>query len=100
MYTYMAKVKRWVDGDTVDMEVDLGFHIATHCRFRVLNLDTPERGSENYKEATELAKSVHPEGSTVEIQTHKTDLYGRWLVSLPLLVTAMNEHGYNRLYKV
>lgn len=36
MHQYRATVDRWVDGDTVDMVVDLGFRMTTHQRFRLL----------------------------------------------------------------
>ena len=42
MYNYKAKVVRVVDGDTVDLKVDLGFHISANERFRIKDIDTPE----------------------------------------------------------
>ncbi|GAG20500.1 unnamed protein product, partial [marine sediment metagenome] len=42
MYTYRAKLDRVVDGDTVDLFVDLGFNICIKDRFRLLGIDTPE----------------------------------------------------------
>lgn len=34
MYQYSAIVNRWIDGDTVDLIVDLGFNIKIKERFR------------------------------------------------------------------
>lgn len=82
-YSYFATVTRWVDGDTVDMHVDLGFKLFAETRFRVLGLDTPERGQANYVEARVLAESLVPVGTTLPIKVHKVaDKYGRWLVEL------------------
>lgn len=39
---YQAKVIRVVDGDTMDMEINLGLGIWIHDRVRVLNYDAPE----------------------------------------------------------
>ena len=43
MYEYRAKVNRVVDGDTVDVDIDLGFGIWIHEeRVRIMGIDTPE----------------------------------------------------------
>ena len=43
MYEYRAKVNRVVDGDTVDVDIDLGFGIWIHDeRVRIMGIDTPE----------------------------------------------------------
>ena len=102
MFTYSATVIRWIDGDTVDLEIDLGFKIAVKDRFRLYGIDTPElrpkkanfdteeeRREEIRKADAALAfceKQV-PVGSTVVVKTFKDaqGKYGRWLanVSLP-----------------
>ena len=84
-YVFKAKVIKWVDGDTVDLDVDLGFRFHAEMRFRLLGLDTPERGQLNYREATEFAKSLAPVDKIVLIQTvkdEKADKYGRYLVTV------------------
>jgi len=43
MYEYKCKITRVVDGDTVDIDIDLGFGIVlTDERVRVMGIDTPE----------------------------------------------------------
>ena len=42
MYEYKCKVIRVVDGDTIDVVIDLGFSILHKCRVRLLGIDTPE----------------------------------------------------------
>jgi micrococcal nuclease len=43
MYEYRAYVKKVVDGDTVDVDIDLGFGIVlTDERVRIMGIDTPE----------------------------------------------------------
>jgi micrococcal nuclease len=43
MYEYRAKINRVVDGDTVDVDIELGFDIVlTGQRVRVMGIDTPE----------------------------------------------------------
>ena len=43
MYEYRCKVSRVVDGDTVDVDIDLGFGVWLHKeRVRIIGIDTPE----------------------------------------------------------
>ena len=43
MWTYRVKVVRVVDGDTVDVDIDLGFGIwQKNERVRIMGIDTPE----------------------------------------------------------
>lgn len=43
MYEYRCKINRVVDGDTVDVDIDLGFNIVlTDERVRIMGIDTPE----------------------------------------------------------
>lgn len=43
MYEYRVKVNRVIDGDTVDVDIDLGFGIwLTDERVRIMGIDTPE----------------------------------------------------------
>ena len=42
MYEYGCQVTRVVDGDTIDVILDLGFSILHKCRVRLYGIDTPE----------------------------------------------------------
>jgi micrococcal nuclease len=78
-YHYDAEVIRWIDGDTVELDVDLGFRLRYRDHFRLDGIDTPERGKPLAAEAKARAMSLTPAGSTVHIGTTKGDKYGRWL---------------------
>lgn len=43
MYTYNATLNRVVDGDTVDLNIDLGFNVWVKKRVRLHHVDTPEK---------------------------------------------------------
>lgn len=63
MYTYRAKVDRVVDGDTLDLVIDLGFKITTLQRIRLRGINTPEtynvkKDSEEYKRGMEAKEYV------------------------------------------
>jgi len=81
-YRYRAEIVRWVDGDTVDVVVDLGFKIQTKQRLRLFGVNTPERGKPGFREATEYCEGRAPQGSTVEVSTYKTGKFGRWLADV------------------
>ena len=42
MYTYKCKIRSIVDGDTIDIELDLGFDIIMRERVRLIGVNTPE----------------------------------------------------------
>jgi len=59
MFEYYCKVTRVVDGDTVDVDIDLGFDIHHRARVRMLGIDTPESRTRNLAEkALGLASKV------------------------------------------
>ena len=48
MYEYKAKILKVIDGDTVDVDIDLGFGMWIHNeRVRIMGIDTPESRTSN-----------------------------------------------------
>ncbi|MCO4326135.1 thermonuclease family protein [Staphylococcus agnetis] len=78
LYIFKAKVLRVVDGDTLEMRIDLGFHTHTVRKVRLLGVDTPERGQVNYNEAKAFTTSTVL-GKDVYVQTYQADAFGRYL---------------------
>ncbi|WP_411720828.1 thermonuclease family protein [Mycetocola sp.] len=82
-YRYRATDLKWIDGDTVDLLVDLGFYHFVKTRFRLYGMDTPERGDALWGEATDFAEAMAPVDTQVCIDVFKDhDKYGRWLVNI------------------
>ena len=89
MYRYNAIVDRVVDGDTVDLSVDLGFRIWRADRFRLYGpdpskpagLNAPELRTPEGKAAKEFLCSVLKPGMEVIVETLKDrqEKYGRYL---------------------
>ena len=51
MYEYKVKIRRIVDGDTVDVDIDLGFNmILSKQRIRLYGIDTPESRTRDKEE--------------------------------------------------
>lgn len=106
-YTYDAKVLRVVDGDTLDLIVDLGFRVFKKVRVRLHGIDTPEtfgvkKESDEYrrgKEATAFVQAwVGGDRREVLIRSHDgkpfdQGKYGRWLVEVfkPGVALTLNE---------
>lgn len=88
LFTYAATVVKVVDGDTVDMIVDLGFRVSRKDRFRLYGLNAPERNTPEGPLATAFLRSLLPEGKQVMIRSHhptsvpRTDPYGRYIVEI------------------
>ena len=85
---YVKKVTNVVDGDTIDVEIDLGFSISFSSRVRLAGIDTPEsRTSDKAEkvlglESKEYLKSKIKDAKNVVIKTEKMDSsekYGRIL---------------------
>ena len=80
MYEYHALLDRVVDGDTVDVRIDLGFDVWTKQRVRLLGIDTPESRTRNLREkrfgklAGERVAELLPENQSHVI---KTSIEGR-----------------------
>lgn len=87
LYTYKVRsVHRVVDGDTFDLELDLGFHQFGVYRIRLLGVDAPEVYGKNAVPEGILARDAvldwfteHLTHHEVIITTYKSDSFGRWL---------------------
>jgi micrococcal nuclease len=89
MYEYrVKKVLKIVDGDTIDVDLDLGFDISFTQRVRLAGIDTPEsRTTDKYEKALGLEvkdklKHAIEAAKTIVIRTEKpdsTEKYGRIL---------------------
>ena len=84
MYEYSCEVTRVVDGDTVDVILDLGFSILHKCRVRLYGIDTPESRTRDLDEkargkmAASFLKDAIDAGQQVIIQTKLKDSKGKF----------------------
>jgi len=83
MYSYKAKVQNVVDGDTIDISIDLGFDIWHNIRVRLTGIDTPEKWYD-YGKVVKKYVMAKLENQEVTIATEKADKYGRYLVDVYL----------------
>ena len=85
---YVKKVNKVVDGDTIDVDIDLGFDISFSSRVRLAGIDTPESRTTDKAEkvlgleAKAYVKTQIDSAKSVVIKTEKMDSsekYGRIL---------------------
>lgn len=89
MYTYHAEVDRVVDGDTIDLIIDLGFKITTFQRIRLRGINTPEtynvkKDSEEYKKGMAaklfVIDRIETNHNKVTVETDKdVGKFGRYI---------------------
>ena len=86
MYEYRIKnVVKVVDGDTLDLEIDLGFSLTKKERCRVAGIDTPECRTRDKEEkqyglaAKVYMKGLLKNGTNLRVKTEKDGKYGRML---------------------
>lgn len=94
MYEYKATVENVVDGDTVDVTVDLGFKIQTKQRVRLARIDTPERAQANYQIAKDFVKNAVL-GKSVIIKTDKVSKWGYYLAEVMFDGKNLNDELFN-----
>ena len=102
MYEYrVKKVIKVVDGDTIDVEIDLGFDISITQRVRLAGIDTPESRTKDLAEkelgleVKELLKHKLEEAETIVIKTEKPDSTGKFGRVLGWLHLDNNEESFN-----
>lgn len=93
-YDYRCTIRRVIDGDTLDVSIDLGFGIQRQDRVRAYGLNCREIHSRDAKEKRaglvdkEFATALLPAGTEVTIRSHKPanpeEKYGRWLATITL----------------
>ena len=89
MYEYTAKLKRVVDGDTVDAYIDLGFKVHVDKRIRFMGIDTPESRTRDLTEKRyglgakhRLIEMLEENDNIFVVKSHGTGKYGRVLGEL------------------
>jgi len=102
MFEYRALLKRVVDGDTIDVYLDLGFCITVEQRLRLADIDTPEMNSkDNVERENALAAKDFVEktigNQPLIVITHKTKAgkervtFGRYVADV--YIVQANEVG-------
>jgi micrococcal nuclease len=88
-YDYRASLRRVIDGDTLDLDIDLGFETRAVTRVRLLGLNTPEvvgaTRPQGLASAAFVQQWLDARGGQVLVRSYKAkakEKYGRWLVEV------------------
>lgn len=103
MYEYQAKVIRVVDGDTIDVLVDLGFHINIEMKVRLQGINAPELKEDAGKTARDyLFSRLYNKSVIIKTERDRQEKYGRFLATVLLDGQNINEelvaNGYAKDY--
>ena len=86
MYRYRVKeVLRVIDGDTIDLRLDLGFNILHNVRVRLSGINTPESRTKDLKEkrlglkAKKVVQAYCDAAEELLLDTEKAGKFGRYL---------------------
>lgn len=89
LWTYHARLERVIDGDTLDVTIDAGFHGYRRERLRLAGVNTPEvRGATRVAGAAATAFVKHWCSDAgggdwpLVIRTEKSDVFGRYLATV------------------
>jgi len=108
MYEYRAYVRKVYDGDTITVDIDLGFDIIIHGqKIRLLRINAPEvRGKERpegLKSRDALRGKIGSKWIKLKTQQDKKGKYGRWLGEIWLEGECVNDwllaEGHAIIYK-
>lgn len=83
-WTVPATVVRVVDGDTINMTLDLGWRINYTVSCRIAGCNAPELSTEEGQAAKAWAVGALPVGTRVTFVSHSLDKYGRPLGSISM----------------
>jgi len=104
--TFRARLVRVIDGDTAEVELDLGFGITATQRLRLLGINACELHSKVPEEVVlalaakkRLGELLANNGNlwNLSITTSKTEKYGRWLALIVTKDITMAEVGQQLL---
>jgi micrococcal nuclease len=90
MYNYKAIVNRVVDGDTVNLKIDLGFRLSYTANCRMAGINAPEMSEDAGKKSKAALMEHLQVGQVVDIVSTGLDKYGRPIVVIKVNGTDIN----------
>ncbi|MEI7013846.1 DUF1016 N-terminal domain-containing protein [Leptospira licerasiae] len=82
LFTFKAFLEKVVDGDTLSVNIDLGFHVFIRQRLRLRGLDAPELGTKKGIASKNFVESELENCPFLLIKTYGNDKYDRYLVDV------------------
>lgn len=82
LHTYVAVLDRVIDGDTLEVRIDLGFNVWKTEHIRLRGIDAPELSTKAGKAARSFVIEKLKDMKFVILRTYKTDKYARYVTDL------------------
>ncbi len=102
-YLYKAKILEVIDGDTLILNIDLGFQVWKEQRVRLAQINCPEKFTKAGQKAFNFLRQKATTLDTILIQTKKIDIYGRYLAHIfypqQLAGESRRRTDYNEIFK-
>ena len=105
MYEYRAFVRKVYDGDTVTVDIDLGFDVVLKSqKIRLIRINAPEvwgkERPEGLKSRDALRNKIGNKWIKIKTQKDKKGKYGRWLGELWIEDECVNDWLLSEGYAV
>ena len=94
MFQYRGKLARVIDGDTIVVDVDLGFYLRQTMTLRLAGINTAEIHGDHKARALEAKAFVEKQLSGIKgmvVQAYKGEKYGRFLADVYYSATSDND---------
>lgn len=91
MYQYKAKLNKVIDGDTVNLTIDLGFRMTMTANCRLAGINAPEMSTKEGQVAKVYLTTILPESFIIE--STGLDKYGRPVVKIGNINQKMIDSG-------
>jgi len=97
IYVYYAKVIKVLDGDSIVVDLDLGFNMSLRTSIRLYGLNTEELSSGDIDnrclavKSKEVVREICIPGRKIMVRTYKPGKYGRWLATIILDSGSVND---------
>lgn len=88
-YVYKAQVVRVIDGDTVLVNIDLGFQVLKQQRLRFAGIEAPELDTPTGEQSYQYLKTRLESVEQIVLKTNKIDIYGRYVAHIFIAETKL-----------
>lgn len=82
LHAYVAYLEKFVDGDTIRVNLDLGFGIFHHEILRLAKINAPEIKTVEGKKSAQVIQKILKDVPFFVIKSIKTDIYGRYVADV------------------
>jgi micrococcal nuclease len=92
MYEYKATVEKIIDGDTIDVMIDLGFYVYKVERVRLARINCPELSTPEGQVSKQFVIDYLAQKQvTIKTQKNIYDKYGRWIADVFVADQCLND---------